>query len=83
MFFVMNFVKDVTVSPSDLSKDLTKIIKVKLFEQVTGTCHPKYGYFIKIINSIVCSLRPQAYVLYELCVTVTCLNCSRGIKLIF
>ena len=50
MFFVINFVKDVTVSPSDLSKDLTKIIKVKLFEQVTGTCHPKYGYFIKIIS---------------------------------
>ena len=46
----MNFVKDVTVSPSDLSKDLTKIIKVKLFEQVAGTCHPKYGYYIKVIN---------------------------------
>ena len=46
----MNFVKDVTISPADLNKDLSKIIKVKLLEQILGTCNPKYGYFIKVIE---------------------------------
>ena len=46
----MSFFKDVTISPSDLNKDLKKIIRVKLIEQVTGTCNEKYGYFIKVIN---------------------------------
>ena len=46
----MQFSKDVIVSPSDLSKDLKKIIRVKLLEQITGTCSPKYGYIIKVIN---------------------------------
>ena len=50
MFFLMSFFKDVTISPSDLNKDLKKIIRVKLIEQVTGTCNEKYGYFIKVIN---------------------------------
>ena len=51
MFFFMVFEKDVTVTPADLSKDLTKIVKVKLYEQLTGTCHPKYGYFIRILEA--------------------------------
>ena len=50
MFFIMQFSKDVIVSPSDLSKDLKKIIRVKLLEQITGTCSPKYGYIIKVLN---------------------------------
>ena len=50
MFFLMKFIKDISISPSDLCKDLKKIIKVKLIEQVTGTCNEKYGYLIKVIN---------------------------------
>ena len=50
MFFMMLFKKDMIVTPSDLSKNLEKIIKVKLMEQVTGTCNLKYGYFIKVVN---------------------------------
>ena len=50
MFFLYSFIKDVTISPSDLSKDLKKIIKVKLIEEVTGTCNERYGYFIKVIR---------------------------------
>ena len=50
MFFLMKFTRDISISPSDLSKDLKKIIKVKLIEQVTGTCNEKYGYLIKVIN---------------------------------
>ena len=46
----MKFKKDVTVSPADLSKDLKKILKMKLLEYATGTVHPEYGYFIKIIR---------------------------------
>ena len=46
----MSFTKDVIVSPADLSKDLKKIITVKLLEQVIGNCNLKYGYFIKISN---------------------------------
>ena len=52
MFFIMNFTKDVTISPADLSKDLKKIIRVKLIEQITGTCNEKYGYFIKVLKSL-------------------------------
>ncbi len=44
----MNFSEDVIITPADLSKDLIKIAKVKLLERVTGICHPKYGYFIKV-----------------------------------
>ena len=50
MFFLMGFTKDVIISPSDLNKDLKKIIKIKLIEQVTGTCNEKYGYHIKVIK---------------------------------
>ena len=50
MFFLMCFTKDVVISPSDLSKDLKKIIRIKLIDQVTGTCNEKYGYFIKVIS---------------------------------
>ena len=50
MFFIMNFMKEVVVSPADLSKDLKKIVRVKLLEQITGTCNSKYGYFIKVIK---------------------------------
>ena len=50
MFFLMKFTKDIILSPSDLNKDLKKIIRVKLIEQVTGTCNEKYGYFIKVIK---------------------------------
>ena len=50
MFFLMGFTKDVIISPADLNKDLKKIIKVKLIEQVTGTCNEKYGYYIKVIK---------------------------------
>ena len=50
MFFIMNFTKDVSISPSDLNKDLQKIIKVKLLEQIIGTCNSKYGYFVKVIR---------------------------------
>lgn len=50
MFFLMKFSKDIPISPADLSKDLKKIIKVKLIELVTGTCNEKYGYLIKVIN---------------------------------
>ncbi len=50
MFFLMCFTKDVIITPSDLSKDLKKIIRIKLIDQVTGTCNEKYGYFIKVIN---------------------------------
>ena len=50
MFFLMCFTKDVIISPSDLSKDLKKIIRIKLIDQVTGTCNEKYGYFIKVIS---------------------------------
>ena len=50
MFFIMNFTKDVTISPADLSKDLKKIIRVKLIEQITGDCNEKYGYFIKVLK---------------------------------
>ena len=50
MFFIMKFFRDVTVSPSDLSKDLKKILKVKLLKNVSGTIHPEYGYFIKILR---------------------------------
>ncbi len=50
MFFLMKFIKDVTVSPADLSKDLKKILKLKLLEYTSGTVHPEYGYFIKIIK---------------------------------
>ena len=50
MFFIMKFVKDISISPSDLNKDLKKIIRVKLIEDVTGTCNEKYGYYIKVIK---------------------------------
>ena len=50
MFFLVKFTKDVVIAPSDLNKDLKKIIKLKLIEQVTGTCNEKYGYFIKVIT---------------------------------
>ena len=50
MFFLIKFKKDVTVSPADLSKDLKKILKLKLLEYTSGTVHPEYGYFIKIIK---------------------------------
>ena len=50
MFLLMHFYKDVAISPSDLNKDLQRIIKVKLLEQIVGTCNSKYGYFIKIID---------------------------------
>ena len=50
MIFLMKFVRDMTVSPSDLSKDLRKIIKLKLLEHISGMVHPEYGYFIKIIK---------------------------------
>ena len=46
----MKFKKDVTVSPADLNRDLKKILKMKLLEYATGTVHPEYGYFIKIIK---------------------------------
>ena len=50
MFFIMKFTEDVIVSPSDLSKDLKKIVRVKLLEKVTGTCNSRYGYYIKVIK---------------------------------
>ena len=50
MLFIKEFTHNITLSPSDLGKDLKKIIKIKLINQVTGTCNEKFGYYIKVIN---------------------------------
>ena len=50
MFFLMNFIEEITLSPSDLNNDLRTVLARKLIKKKQATCSKKYGYIIRIMN---------------------------------
>lgn len=50
MFFIMKFEQELTLSPSNLKKDVRNIIKAKLIEKVQGSVSEKHGYIICVIS---------------------------------
>ena len=50
MIFLMEFIEELVLSPSILSKHLKSHIKKKLIEKVSGRVTDKYGYLICVVN---------------------------------
>ncbi len=50
MFFIMNFVEPIIMSPNTLGKELQNLIKARLIERVQGSVTERYGYIICVVK---------------------------------
>ena len=50
MFFIVDFDRELILTPNQLGKHIKNKIKAKLIEKVQGECTEKYGYLICVIQ---------------------------------
>lgn len=50
MFFIVNLTKEVLVHPKYFGAELLKFVRLKLMQDVEGSCDGKYGFIVAVKN---------------------------------
>lgn len=52
MFFIVNLKKEILVHPKYFGANLLKVVRLKLMQDVEGSCDGKYGFIVAVKNII-------------------------------